>query len=243
MRQAVGLLVGLVLLAGCAETKGWPYALVVQSPPDITNCGEQKQPPLLAGVRAHGLEGPHFWLPGQAIKVNWMSEPPGAVQEMRLTLHRPGEEAPAYQLELAPRPSLISFPTAGCWDLSVNGAAPVRVAVQAAQLKGLAASAGSDPDAPGARVVEWPEPQAVIDVLNAAAYYPAAGDEQALLAIQKSLLTNDCRDAAIAVGVRLKPETARKLESKLGNGMQVSMNGVNPLRQISTACDPFRPVP
>lgn len=87
---------------------------------------EHKDPPKLLDITAYGLEGPQWWVPGQAVKVNWQIENPTRIENytrsfvVRLRRHGSGHDE--YVLELKPGPSSVSFPEPGCWVLTVERA-------------------------------------------------------------------------------------------------------------------------
>lgn len=111
-----------------ATSQRFPITSLLDTDSSQPSCPvtEHRDPPRLLDITAYGLEGPLWWNPGQAYKVNWQVENPTREENnyapigVRLRLY--GSERDEYALELTPRPSLVSFPGAGCWTLTVERA-------------------------------------------------------------------------------------------------------------------------
>ena len=107
------------------DASGWRFAAVVDQHKSADECGPaafHAKPPILAGIKAYGLESRLYWMPGGAMKVNWVDEtnPASTGSKMTLILERPNDQSSTFRLSLAPNPSSISFPGPGCWSLTVN---------------------------------------------------------------------------------------------------------------------------
>ena len=183
MRKAmVFLLLGL-WLTGCAHLAQTPAP---EPTPAACQGTPLPDPPVLAGVEAFGLEGPQFWLPGQAVKVNWMDQVHG-FGNMRIRLQRAGASGSTYTAEFVPGPTLVSFPAAGCWDVTVEWqgqTAGIRVFLEPAHLAGVLGAGGNDPNLPGVASAVWKDESTAQELLKAAggqAGQPPRGRPQALV--------------------------------------------------------------
>lgn len=129
-------LLALAILASSACTapedrpvpQRFPLSRLLAQTPSERQCPvtEHRDPLQLLGVTAFGLEGPQWWSPGLAVKVNWaVQHPTGTSQELApltVRLRRHGAKKDEYALKLPPGPSLVAFPGPGCWILAVERA-------------------------------------------------------------------------------------------------------------------------
>lgn len=271
MRKAVAVWLLGLLLAGCAQATKTPAP-----EPQPADCQGPAagQAPVLAGIVAFGLDGPQFWIPGSAIKVNWMQNAAGTGNvsgwgQMKVRLQRHGASGAAYQAEFAPAPSLIGFPAAGCWDVTVTWEGrsdSTRVFFEQAQLTGVAAGpdeaslwadaaaaqelfqAAAKPSGDG---IPKDRPAARLDLVWSHSsgqytapmlYLPESKGSAPMIVIGKSLVTGDCRDADKPVAARMSTRLAKRLEQNLGSKLKIEPQPPNPWLNISGACKRFSPL-
>lgn len=268
MRRLLVLVAFLMLAGGCnAEPSGWKYTEMVQNTQPPAECpgAPLKEPPTLAGIKAYGLEGPIFWTPGNAIKVNWTVEAP-APGDMELELRRVGTDEVLYRLKRTPGPSLVGFPEPGCWTLTLTRggqSASTALHVEGARLVGFRTPSGDKVLGTGEMTLaavqeaishpqDYPKDRPSIALKLAwkttatgtatdspLVYFPSHEGQPSAIGLGKSLVTGDCRDSTVPVAGQISDKLAAQIEEALGGTATAEPGAANPWANLSGSCLPF----
>lgn len=220
--------------------KEWPWtdALLSESS-KVCELPPLPSPPNLGPVVAHGLEGEHWWRPDSVPKVNWVAERAGLTVE--LTATQQGATAPAYGVSIPAMPSTVQFPGPGCWEVKArigDQETTLQVPIKPDRPLYLTAQLGPEESAPrlteiapirellntvsSGRAVERPKGPAAVLVIHWQSggrsrmwYYPAAEGRPAIVALNKQLVSANCRDGRTLIVRELSASLAQALESAL----------------------------